>query len=192
MHNRMLEALNAMRVAAKRAKALEVLMVGKWIVPIALGLSCVAGCGGGHNDGPPPLSISAKDADGFTATLKQDSAVSSFQLTAHYTLSLNNETAAPMHTRQFHETLTGAFDFPGSVEILDGAGNSLYPGGTPPPPPIQGQWQDVAIPAGGAITKQVTVDIAVKPGTYRAYAHFDTDTTHTVVGPLKVTVTRPL
>lgn len=161
-------------------------------------LACLvaSGCGGGGSNGPngpgpTAMSVSAATARDLTATLSQEQATVSPDTTVVYTLTLTNNTAAPVtfKTQQFADSPPVL----GSLQVLDDKGNVARPGypfdGTGPltemtlTPGQSLQQRQYELPYNETAPQWTHFR-----GRYQAFATFTVDGTNTRVGPLAVTI----
>jgi hypothetical protein len=176
--------------------------VFKRLSPLVVIVAC-AGCGGGSShdalSGPDPTarSVSATTPDGLTATLAQATATVPVASQVVYTLSLTNNTTAPVTIQEAQYVYSPqTLVFPGGLaRIVDAAGNQVYPAaltlagsGAPPPPSKQ---VAVIVQPGQAVSDTVTLpSLFSRQDRYRATATFRTGAdgaTVTSVGPLTIT-----
>lgn len=161
-------------------------------------LACLvaSGCGGGGSNGPSGLdpaavSVSVATARDLTATLAQERATVSPDTTVVYTLTLTNNTAAPVtfKVQQFAESPL----LLGSLQVLDDKGNVARPGypfdGTVP-------LTEITLTPGQSLLQR-EYELAYNEtapqwthfrGRYQAFATFTVDGTNTRVGPLTITI----
>lgn len=158
------------------------------------------GCGGGSSgpSGPDPtaVSVSATTANGLTATLAQERATVSPDTTITYTLTLTNNTAAPVtfKTQTIETQSMGKTAIPlAYLQVFDDEGRVVRPGfsydDTVPP-------AETTLAPGQSLTRgefQLPY-LETSPqwnhfrGRYQAFATFTVDGADTRVGPLVVTV----
>jgi len=157
----------------------------------------LAGCGGGGGGSSPtvvapittggvpppvispggtPASVSAKEANGLTATLSENTITVAVGGTVTYTLTLTNNTGAVVTVNAV--TSTQIFT---ALSIRNASGALVYIP-VPGSPPLQ----TVLLAPGQTLTTIQAVSAFSSAGTYSATGVFD-DSTPTSVGPLTVT-----
>jgi len=167
-----------------------------WFVLVCLACLAASGCGGGSSNGPSgpdptAVSVSAVTARDLTATLAQERATVPPDTTVVYTLTLTNNTAAPVTFKI--QQFAGSPPVLGSFQVLDDKGNVARPGY-----PFDGTSPLIEItltPGQSLLQRQVELPYNENApqwthfrGRYQAFATFTVDGTNTRVGPLSVTI----
>ncbi len=145
------------------------------VTPITTGVGGVT-TGNGGATGGTPASVSAKEANGLTATLSENTTTVAVGGTVTYTLTLTNNTGAVVTVNAV--TSTQIFT---ALSIRNASGALVYIP-VPGSPPLQ----TVLLAPGQTLTTTQAVSAFSSAGTYSATGVFD-DSTPTSVGPLTVT-----
>lgn len=180
-----------------------------FVVAGLLSTPLLAGCSGSSGSSsaplitPQPRSVSAKTANGLTATLSEDVDAVSQVGSVTYTVALTNRTSQPI-TMQI-PTCAGSTVDPShpnaTVTIADATGAQIYPVynfiGAPPPPCVSSSPVAQTLAPGQILTESVKLNAVSAPqifnikGVYTLKASVQTFTLGSgpdAVGPLPLTV----
>ncbi len=157
----------------------------------------LTGCGGGGGSSPagvlsPPLTVSARMADGLTATLSEDHATVPVGGNVAYTFTLTNHTTQPITYIAVSYANAPVAATSNSLEIVDAAGVTTFSAGGPSGPPQDGLSFTLA--PGASSPSGISIDAGAFPttGEYTATAVFRLRTAPgsavqtTTVGPVAV------
>jgi hypothetical protein len=164
---------------------------GRFALSLALAATLLAGCGGGGGGGssstaPLPTSVSAQAQDGLTISLAEDRAIIAPNDVVTYTVTVANDTAAPIT----YDQVTGQAP---DLTIKDSGGNIVWGGAFPASTQVVGLPVPVTLAPGQSASMPPTGITALSSrGDYYATANFSvtgaSSPQTTSVGALEVVV----